>query len=324
MPKDIKSLVGEFLDYILAEKGHSELTEKKYRQVLGRFLEFSQSRGAALPHQITPDLVKDFRRELGSQKEIGRKTLNYYLIALRSFLKFLGKEGIKSLSPEQIELGDFPEPQITFLEQEELNRLFEAVPGKDKVEIRNRAILEVLFSTGLRVAELVSLKQEDLNLKRGEISALGKGGKRRVVFLSDQAKGWLDKYLKIRTVIGRGSRQGKNPPIFVSESEIAGQAGRSLSTRQVERIVKAAARAAGLVKKVTPHTMRHSFGTDMLAGGADIRSVQTMLGHASITTTQIYTHITNPRLREIHKKYHDRSGSQSKSEKENSKDSPRS
>jgi len=221
--------------------------------------------------------------------------------------------------PEKIELADTPEREINFLEREELERLLEAYKGKDELEVRNRTILELLFSTGMRVSELVALNREEINLDRGELSISGKGGKRRVVFLSEGAIKWLDQYLKARfdedealfikavssknKVVSEEKDEDNEP----KEKDSGKQKTGRLTARQIERIVGDAAKMAGIVKQVTPHTLRHSMATDLLRAGADLRSVQGMLGHSSITTTQIYTHITDKHLREVHRKYHNKS-----------------
>lgn len=292
--------VREFLEYIELERGHSALTIRNYDAYLGKFCQFAEENGVKSLDKIDLEIIRKWRLEL-HRRGLGTKTLNYYMIALRSFLKYLSKMDIESLAPEKIELADTPERQINFLEEDELKRLLEAFKGKDSLEIRNKAILETLFSTGLRVGELVSLDKAQVNVKRGEISVSGKGGKRRVVFISDDAKTWLDNYLE--------TRHDQEKALFIKVQDITKkmrddkESGR-LTTRQMERIVQEAAKRAGIVKKVTPHVLRHSFATDLLRGGADLRSVQSMLGHSSVTTTQIYTHVTDKHLREVHKKFH--------------------
>ena len=310
--------IREFLEYIELERGHSQLTIRNYDSYLNKFAEFAEGMGVKLVDKIDLELIKKWRLEL-HRRGLGVKTLNYYMIALRSFLKYLSKIDVKTLVPEKIELADTPERQINFLEKEELERLLEAYKGKDALEVRNRTILEVLFSTGMRVSELVSLNRGEINLDRGELSISGKGGKRRVVFLSESAIGWLDRYLKMRfddnealftkaQPTGDSSQQAaadekeeKSRP-RASEREKTDR----LTARQVQRIVRDAAKHAGIVKQVTPHVLRHSFATDILRSGADLRSVQSLLGHQSVTTTQVYTHITDKHLREIHKKYHNK------------------
>jgi len=301
MDKEIR----EFLEYIELERGHSPLTIRNYNAYLQKFVEFAGEHKVATTDKIDLELIRKWRLEL-HRRGLGVKTLNYYMIALRSFLKYLSKMDIESLAPEKIELADTPERQINFLQEEELVRLIEAFPGKNQLELRNRAILETLFSTGIRVGELVGLNRSQVNVKEDEVSVSGKGGKRRVVFISESAKIWLDKYLAARhdddkaLFVKIQSPKGK-----LADGKNSDSAGR-LTTRQVERIVQEGAKRAGIVKKVTPHVLRHSFATDLLRGGADLRSVQSMLGHSSVTTTQVYTHVTDKHLREIHKKFHNK------------------
>jgi len=306
--------IRDFLEYIELERGHSQLTIRNYESYLSKFADFAEEHGVKSVEKIDLEIIKKWRLEL-HRRNLGIKTLNYYMIALRSFLKYLSKMDIKSLVPEKIELADTPEREINFLEKEEVERLLEAYKGKDELETRNRTILEVLFSTGIRVSELVSLNRGEINLDQGELSISGKGGKRRVVFLSEGATEWLDKYLRtrfdeiealftrIQSVAGSGQQSAEDKEEKIDKKQE--KTGR-LTARQVQRIVADAAKRAGIVKQVTPHTLRHSFATDILRSGADLRSVQGMLGHSSITTTQVYTHITDKHLREIHRKYHNK------------------
>jgi len=296
--------IREFLEYIELERGHSRLTIRNYESYLNKFAEFAEEKGVKSVSEINLDLIKKWRLAL-HRRGLSSKTLNYYMIAIRSFLKFLAKMDIKSLAPEKIELAETPEREISFLEPEELQRLLEAYSEKNILELRNRAILEVLFSTGIRVSELTSLNRDQVNLKRGEFSILGKGGKRRVVFLSERAIEWLQKYLKTRhdRDCALFVKSVKNTDKETGSKKIEESGGR-LTSRQVERIVQGAAKRAGIVKQVTPHTIRHSYATDLLRAGADLRSVQNLLGHASVSSTQIYTHITDKHLREVHKRYH--------------------
>jgi site-specific recombinase XerD len=226
---------------------------------------------------------------------IGLKTQSYHLIALRAFLKFLSKQDIKSLAVEKIELPKTEEKEVNFLEPEEVAELFAAIPDSGELAaLRDRTILETLFATGLRVSELANLNRKDVNLKKGEFSVRGKGGKIRVVFLTDSATEWIKKYLNKRQDIDEAlfaHHKGKKDDL-------------RLTPRSMERIIKHYATKAGITKKVTPHTLRHSFATAMLGEGADLRSVQALLGHSSITTTQRYTHVTDQHLKEIHKKFH--------------------
>ncbi len=313
--------IRDFLEYIELERGHSQLTIRNYSSYLEKFAEFAEEQGITTVSKIDLELIKKWRLEL-HRKNLSNKTLNYYMIAIRSFLKYLSKMDIKSLSPEKIELADTPDREIHFLEKEEVERILEAFSGNGILDLRNRAILETLFSTGLRVSELASLDRDKINLERNEFSISGKGGKRRVVFLSDEASEYLSKYLNKRhdtdsAVFIKEKRKTKNKEEKTEEKQTTGKfedLGGRLTVRQIERIVKEAAKKAGVVKKVTPHTMRHSFATDILRSGADLRSVQNLLGHSSITTTQAYTHITDKHLREIHKKFHHRKSESSKND----------
>ncbi|MBU1092205.1 tyrosine-type recombinase/integrase [Patescibacteria group bacterium] len=224
-------------------------------------------------------------------------TQNYHIIALRAFLKFLAKQDVKTLAAEKIELSKISQRQVDFLSPDELDSIFNAVPHNDKIDsLRDLVILTVLFSTGLRVSELTSLKRKSIDLKRGEFMVRGKGDKPRVVFLSSEARNLLDQYFSKRTDNAESA--------FISHTGSAKHY--ALTPRSIQRIVQKYATSAGIAKKVTPHILRHSFATDLLINGADIRSVQAMLGHSSITTTQIYTHITNKHLKEIHQAFHNR------------------
>jgi len=284
-----------FLQYLELEKGRSKKTIAAYRLSLEKFFSFS---GNISPEKISLELVKKYRLWLNraeGNKELKKITQNYHLIVLRAFLKFLAKNDIKTLAPEKIELAKIPERQVSFLEAEEVEQLLAIDVGQDVRKARDKAIMELLFSTGLRVSELANLKRTDINLKKDEFSVRGKGGKIRPVFLSDQAGETLKKYLKMR--------QDPESAMFLNIPKNKKPQER-LTPRSVERIIKKYAVAAGITKKVTPHTLRHSFATDLLMNGADIRSVQAMLGHSSITTTQIYTHITDRQLREVHQAFH--------------------
>ncbi|MFA6463743.1 MAG: site-specific tyrosine recombinase/integron integrase [Candidatus Paceibacterota bacterium] len=301
---DLNTLKRRFLEHIEIEKGRSVKTVENYDHYLTVFFEYAKIKK---PEEITSELMREFRlwlnrRSTGNNKATGetlkRRTQNYYLIALRAFLKFLAKKEIKSLAADQIELAKVPERSLDLITREELKRLIDA-PSFDKDPekmARGKAILELLFSTGLRVSELCSLNR-DLDLTRDEFSIRGKGGKVRVVFLSDEAKSRLKNYLKIRKDL--------DDALFVKISnERAKSEAEGLTRRSIERIVKAYAIQAGISKKVTPHVIRHCFATDLLQNGADLRSVQMLLGHANIATTQIYTHITDKHLHDIHKKFH--------------------
>ncbi|MBI4132775.1 MAG: tyrosine-type recombinase/integrase [Candidatus Sungbacteria bacterium] len=299
----LKELQKQFLEYLEVEKGRSLKTVENYDRYLKRFLALSD---AATPSDITAELVRNYRLKLNrirdrAGRELKRQTQFYHLIALRSFLKYLAKRDIESLAPEKVELGKMPARSIEFMESEELSRLLAAPQGETFEKIRDRAMLELLFSTGLRVSELISLDCDSLDLKKDEFSVRGKGDKIRVVFLSDAAKQALKKYV--------GHRRDVDPALFVrlKGQDASSEGDLRLSARSVERLVKKYALQAGITKKVTPHGLRHAFATDLLSGGADLRSVQMLLGHAQITTTQIYTHFTDKTLRDIHRRFHGKS-----------------
>jgi len=309
---EIEKLKQQFLEYIEIEKGRAVKTVENYDRYLQRFFEFAKLKN---PKDITEDKVREFRLHLNRQsagnnratgQTMSKKTQNYYLIALRTFLKYLARRGHTAMSADQIELAKVPERTVDIISREELTRLLKApdilLQKTDKESdqealLRDKAILELLFSTGLRVSELCSLTS-DLDLSRDEFSIRGKGGKVRVVFLSTQAKATLQKYLKVR--------KDMSEALFVNASRNKNKVGMTegLNRRSVERIVKKYATIAGITKKVTPHVIRHCFATDLLQNGADIRAVQQLLGHADISTTQIYTHVTNKHLKEVHQKFH--------------------
>lgn len=303
----INSLITDFLEYMEVDKGHSVLTVRNYDHYLRRFAGFAKSLEVETPEQITQDLIHKYRLFLhrlpgANHKDIiNHSTANYHLIALRSFLKYLGTREIKTLSPDMIELAKTGERQISFLESDELENLFDQPDIKTPQGLRDKAILNLLFSTGLRVSELCNLKKEDINLEKSEFSVVGKGKKVRVVFLDQEAKDALNRYL--------ATRNDKNEYLFISYGHTNHPSPIShlespITPRSVQRMIHKYARAAGIMKKVTPHVLRHSFATDLLMSGADIRSVQQLLGHASITTTQIYTHITDQHLQEVHQAFH--------------------
>ncbi len=307
-----------FLEYTEIEKGRSINTVMNYDRYLTRFIAFAKVKN---PEDITYDIVREYRLWLNrlpacstqvgqlateakrgvSSSTLKRRTQNYYLIALRAFLKYLAREGLSVLSPEKIELAKTPDRELDLISSQDLDRLLAAPSGADLVTLRDKAILELLFSTGMRVSELCSLSR-DIELSHDEFSVRGKGEKVRVVFLSSSAKDAIKEYLDKRTDVddamfihvGRGG-----------EKALAKKEGSlRLTPRSVERLVKHYAIKAGISKKVTPHVIRHSFATDLLQNGADIRSVQALLGHANIATTQIYTHVTDNQLRDVHKKFH--------------------
>ncbi len=291
---DLNKLLQEFLEYLEIERNVSKLTIRNYKHYLERFLAFLGPKSPT-PASITPEKIREYRLFLSHYVDshdisLKRVTQNYHLIALRSFLKFLIKRGYKVIPPEMIELGKAESRSIKFLEREQVERLLNT-PGN----LRDRAILEVLFSTGLRVSELVNLNRDQMNFERKEFGVIGKGRRARVVFLSDTAANWLQKYL--------AERADGEKALFIRTSGKK-DAGMRLTSRSVQRLVEKYVRKARLPIKITPHGLRHSFATDLLHGGADLRAIQEMLGHKNVSTTQIYTHITNPRLKEIHEKFH--------------------
>lgn len=305
----LTELKRQFLEHLEIEKGRSIRTIENYDHYLTRFLEYAKIEE---PGELTETLVREYRlwlnRQPGTKQgrttdTLKRKTQNYYLIALRAFLKFLRKRGIESLSPERIELAKVPERSLDLISADELDRLMNAPDTNTLAGLRDAAILELLFSTGLRVSELCNLSQEDVDLSRDEFSVRGKGEKVRVVFLSDAAKGAIRAYRKERKDFDEAMfiQYGKN----AHHDEVKNKELR-LTPRSVQRIIRKYATRAGITRKVTPHVIRHSFATDLLRNGADLRSVQALLGHAHIGTTQIYTHVTDSHLKEIHKKYHSR------------------
>ncbi len=300
MAADLRALKTQFLEYLEIEKGRSIKTVENYDRYLSRFLAHTK---ATVPHKLTESLVREFRlwlnRQPGTSGDMKKKTQNYYLIALRAFLKYLRKQGIVSLEPERIELAKVGGRDLDLITQDELNRLIRVPKGGELAALRDRAILELLFSTGLRVSELCALNA-DIDLSRDEFSVRGKGDKVRVVFLSRSAKEAVAAYLKARGDMGEA--------LFVSYGKGFGKASdkdlRRITPRSVERLVKGYATKAGITRRVTPHTLRHSFATDLLENGADLRSVQALLGHANIATTQVYTHVTDKHLREVHRSFH--------------------
>ena len=283
---DLKHLKTQFLEYLEIEKGRSVKTVENYDRYLTRYLAFSK---ITSPSKITEQSVREFRMNL-NRNNLKLKTQNYYLISLRAFLKFLRKRDIESLNPERIELAKVGQRDLDLITADELNRLINGPKGDNSVAgLRDRAILELFFSTGLRVSELCALNR-DLDLSRDEFSVRGKGEKIRVVFLSSDAKDAIKAYEK--------KRGDLEEALFISTSNTR------LTPRSIERIVKRYAVKAGITRKVTPHVIRHSFATDLLENGADLRSVQALLGHANIATTQVYTHITDKHLREVHRAFH--------------------
>ncbi len=323
----LSELKKQYLEYIEIEKGRSLRTLQIYDHYLSVFLEHTKLTD---PKNITDEKVRDFRMWLNRQSfgnnratetTMKKNTQNYYLIALRTFLKFLARRGIKTLSADNIELAKVNQRVIDLISAEELNRLLKAPEKETNPEkrARGKAILELLFSTGLRVSELCSLKS-DIDLTVDQFPIRGKGGKVRVVFISPEAKKSVKEYLNLRKDMSDAlfvkvgdERKGNNGQLLEKKSKKSVLTKDSdydgLTKRSIERIVKRYATIAGISKKVTPHVIRHMFATDLLSNGADLRSVQAMLGHSSITTTQIYTHMTDKHLLDIHKKFHNRNKS---------------
>lgn len=292
----------DFLEYLEIEQNRSQKTLANYDHYLTRLLDFA---GDIKVSDITPELVRKWRlwlNRLGTNTsdELQKSTSNYHLIALRGFLKFCAKRNVPALAADKIELARTKRKQVTFLSEDELKRLF-AQPDLGKINgIRDRAILELLFSSGLRVSELVGLDRDHINLKRREFMVRGKGQKDRPIFISPEAAKWIEHYLQ--------KREDASKPLFARYSgtrkvDLSGNFHR-LTARSVQRMVSRYALLAGITKHVSPHTLRHSFATDLLMNGADLRSVQAMLGHSNIATTQIYTHVTDPHLRSVHERFH--------------------
>lgn len=294
---DLEKLIDDFLTYCEIEKNHSHNTIINYNHYLKRFLHWTKENNISSPNQIDLDIIKKYRLYLNRLTEVNKKTQSYHIIALRAFIKYLANRDIKTIAAEKIALPKMPDRQITFLEEDELEKLLSMPKPDNIIGLRDKAILELLFSTGLRVSELVNLKKNTILAAKKEFSVRGKGGKTRVVFLSGRASLAIKNYLQ--------ARNDKNTSLFINHHEIAAQKKEThLTSRTVQRIVKKYAGQAGLAKKITPHILRHSFGTDLLRSGADLRAVQQLLGHSSITTTQIYTHVTDQHLREVHQAFH--------------------
>ncbi|NCU38012.1 hypothetical protein EOL96_03100 [Candidatus Saccharibacteria bacterium] len=299
----MSELIIDFVEHLEVERGRSAKTAENYKRYLERFIEFT---GDTTVDKLSSELVRKYRlwlnRYTGSLgDELALITQSYHLIALRGFLAYLSKRDISSLSPSKIDLPKTHRRQVTFLHYEEVERMMDCVPDDDLPQhLRDRAILELLFSSGLRVSELVNLNKDHINLSRREFMVRGKGQKDRPIFISNGAANHVASYLSCRN--------DSLPALFLnySRNNIADTSGdyRRLSPRSVQRIITKYAKLAGITKHVSPHTMRHSFATDLLMNGADIRSVQSMLGHSNISTTQVYTHVTDAHLREVYEKYH--------------------
>lgn len=300
----ISDLILDFVEHLEVERGRSSRTSENYSHYLERFIEFAGSDVKVT--DITPELIRKFRLWLNRyETDLGDKlsvlTQSYHLIALRGFLDYLSKRDIEAMSPNKIELPKTHRKQVTFLHYDEVQLILDAIPDDGALKhLRDKALLELLFSSGLRVSELVNLNRDHINTKRREFMVRGKGQKDRPIFISNRAAESVEAYLS--------ARQDTLAPLFLNHSRNAvdsttGQF-RRLTARSIQRTIVTYAKLAGITKHVSPHTMRHSFATDLLMNGADIRSVQSMLGHSNISTTQIYTHVTDARLREVYEKYH--------------------
>jgi site-specific recombinase XerD len=306
----VELLIGDFLEYLEIEKGCSSLTIQRYRHYLRRFRNWlTQNCPATRPDEISLEHIRRYRLYLARLRAhdgrlLERVTQSYHIVALRAFLRYLlVQRDIPTLSPDKVELPKQGSRSIAFLNPEQVERLLNSPKISNNAGLRDRTILETLFSTGLRVSELVSLNRDQIDLERKEFGVKGKGNKLRVVFLSDTAAQWIDRYLL--------ARKDHFRPLFIrysgrADTQRDGEKMR-LTARSIERIVAKYARRSGLPIEATPHTLRHSFATDLLISGADIRSVQEMLGHESIKTTQVYTHVTDRHLKEVHKAFHRRS-----------------
>lgn len=300
----LSELIIDFLEYLEIERGRSLKTSENYHLYLNRLVEF---KGDLIISNIDNELIRKWRLWLNRYKNdngvsLAAHTQSYHLIALRSFLGYCAKRGIKTLSPNNIELPNLKRKQVTFLNPDEMKRVLEKVPTNNEIGLRDRAIIELLFSSGLRVSELVGLNRDHVNTKRREFMVRGKGQKDRPIFIGLNTAKHIEDYLF--------ARHDSLPALFISyrdrtpsKIDTSGDF-RRLSTRSVQRLMQHYALAAGITKHVSPHTMRHSFATGLLMNGADLRSVQSLLGHSNISTTQIYTHVTDQHLKQVHDKFH--------------------
>jgi site-specific recombinase XerD len=320
MKREKDNLITNFLEYLEVERGRSQATIRNYTFYLQRFFVWAKSKNKSFTvAEVDTDLIRQYRLFLNRVadergRNLKKSTQNYHLIALRTFLKYLAKHDVKSLAPEKIELAKTSQRQIEYLEGGDLEKFLEApfqIKEAEIIQKRDKAILETLFSTGLRVSELVNLKKDQINLTKDEFTVRGKGDKLRIVFLANQAKYWIKQYLELR--------RDDSPYIFVGHDRAAksrkqenkkttkqetNEEVEHLTPRSVQRLIKKYSKIAGITKRITPHTLRHSFATDLLTSGADIRSVQALLGHASITTTQVYTHVADQHLKDVYRAFH--------------------
>lgn len=304
----LADLIDEFIEYVEVERGRSIRTAENYRLYMERLVEFA---GNIPVYKITDELIRKYRlwlnRYIDEQgRDLSTITQNYHLIALRNFLKYCSQRDIETLDSGRIILPKIQKKQVSFLLAEEVARMFNAIDSDDVNGLRDKAILELLFSGGMRVSELCNLNRDQVNLERREFTVRGKGNKDRPIFISQSAADAIGEYLS--------SRSDNLKPLFLNNSRnvhknltdsngVDASEQRRLTPRSIQRIVSKYAQAAGITKHVTPHTLRHSFATDLLMNGADLRSVQSMLGHSNIATTQIYTHVTDPHLKEVHEKF---------------------
>lgn len=298
----MSELILDYIEHLEVEGGRSAKTAENYRLYLERFVEFTNDIKVG---DITSETIRKYRLWLNRYKndqdnDLATITQAYHLIALRGFLGYLSQRDIESLAPNKIVLPKVSRKQVTFLHYDEVQRLIDSIDLSSEAGLRDRAIVELLFSSGLRVSELINLNRDHVNTKRREFMVRGKGQKDRPIFISQGAADWVNRYLD--------ARQDTLPPLFLSYSKNVETTNsgdfRRLTARSVQRMVANYARLAGITKHVSPHTMRHSFATDLLMNGADIRSVQSMLGHSNISTTQVYTHVTDEHLREVYEKFH--------------------
>lgn len=298
----LSELINDFIEHLEVEGGRSIKTTENYRLYLDRFFEFT---GDITVDKISSEIVRKYRLwlnryENNSGDKLSTITQSYHLIALRGFLHYLSGRDINSLAPDKISLPKVAKKQVTFLYKDEVNNLITQTNLSSSTGLRDKAILHLLFSSGLRVSELVGLNRDSVNLNRREFTVRGKGRKDRPVFISQVAADSIAEYLD--------TRDDSLPPLFINSSRNSTDSNdgnyRRLTTRSVQRIINKYAKLAGITKHVSPHTMRHSYATDLLMNGADLRSVQTMLGHSDISTTQVYTHVTDKHLREVYEQFH--------------------
>lgn len=307
MEKTLSDYCNDFFEYLTLDRNLSIRTVRMYQYYLSNFLAWLESKGMKdlPPEKLTPDIIRQYRLYLTIyinpvKGPLKRNTQTYFLVALRSLLKYLNIKGITALARDQIELGRRVDREIKFLTSSELTQLLETPDVSTPIGLRDKAFLEMLFSTGLRVSELAKLNRDSINLEAREFGVLGKGGKLRVVFLSKRACKWLQKYLN--------DRKDSFKPLFIRYSGLTDETDKGekmrLTVRSIERSVEAYGKKCRLRFSIGPHVLRHSFATDLLSHGADLRSVQELLGHANVGTTQIYTHVTNPQLKQVHQRFH--------------------